>query len=816
MNFIWSFLAASPGSGIPDQLLDSNQSWDKVISFLTGGDDNSSVQNADVVHYYQNWDQYLETKKLIFVQIEGTLNNWITKGLYHVAHSLEDTFNAVLKLFGIFGDLNSGDAGGLYKIVVTLAFILLTMGLSFIFLEMMLKAKTKLHDIIQSMIVTIAVCIMLPFGINLFGQFVLHGSEMLENGYSSSKQTSSITMTPIRNNVVDVLMLTKDKFNTDPKTIGETKNPAKNYNGITNSSIDHVDFGEVIAEDNLKTIPGIDKDPVLKSVDNVFKHQLKLGTNDKDGKYNYYIDDATLPKKQSSITKSLSPVRARYHGHWVLIDLLLVTIAGLFAFIAFRVGKSWYEIFMLNMVAPLMALQDLHGNQRIKEILMAIQGSFISVFTEVIGIRVFMIVIQYLSTPNNPALTFLGKQQNPAMSITFFTIIMYIACFMALLNGVNLIERWTGVPQGHHDGLAGFMMGTGALMKGAGFFGNKAKEGASTILGKDNGILRDDSLPTQRRNAALNNPANSNENNSDINHDSNNTGNGSNSNESRLNDNQEESSPNEFKDSSQEQESQEENNPTEFNDEGSNNEGENKLKNQEDSDSGIDNRSENIKNDPEIYDDELGDNGKYDKDPAIDISDTELDDANADEESVPNPAEGGTNVSSQDTENGIRDDDTTVVPNPSNNSSLQGKNNQNGNEVLNGVENGGKEPTNSGLRRVDNQRGLQNPDPTEIGNQGQESRNYYNDGRVDLPLSDGSEKPEIATRSSQNDGINSNGNQSISKTRKQEKSGKKISNKPNILNQAGNDLENLARKDQSLGHSSMVNPPDIEVDDSIY
>lgn len=61
---------------------------------------------------------------------------------------------------------------------------------------------------------------MLSFGIKLFGKFVLHGSEMLENGYSSSKQTSVITMTPIRNNVVDVLMLTKDKFNADPKTIG--------------------------------------------------------------------------------------------------------------------------------------------------------------------------------------------------------------------------------------------------------------------------------------------------------------------------------------------------------------------------------------------------------------------------------------------------------------------------------------------------------------------------------------------------------------------------------------------------------------------
>ncbi|MBS9400077.1 hypothetical protein [Pediococcus acidilactici] len=91
MNVIWSFLTTlTVNSGISDKLLKSNQ----------------------------NWDQYLTTKRVVFVQIEGTLNDWITKGLYDAANSLENTFNAVLKLFGIFGELNSGDAGKLYKLVV--------------------------------------------------------------------------------------------------------------------------------------------------------------------------------------------------------------------------------------------------------------------------------------------------------------------------------------------------------------------------------------------------------------------------------------------------------------------------------------------------------------------------------------------------------------------------------------------------------------------------------------------------------------------------------------------------------------------------
>lgn len=877
MNFIWTLLAA--GSGIPDALLNDNQTWDKIISIVSGNDSNSNVNHADVVRFYQNWDQFLGTKKMVFVQLEGFINTWVVRGLYHFAHALENVFNAVLRLFGIFGTLNDGDAGKLYKLIVALAFIVLTIGLSFIFIEMMIKAKTKFHDVIQSMIVTIAVCVMLPFGINLFGQFVLSGTQDLEAGYHSSKQIDSITIEPIQNNVVDVLMLTQQKFNTNPKTIGEDKNPTSDYNNITANNLDHTDFGEIIASDNLNTLPGRKQDKTLKKVDNVFKHQLKNGVNTKKNgtatSDNYYMADATLPAKQTSETKAFSPVRARYSGHWIMIYLLLITIGGMFGFIAFRVGKSWYEIFMLSMLAPLMGLQDLHGNQRIKEILMAIQGSFVSVFTEVIGLRVFMILIQYLSNSNNPALIFLKKQQNPAITVTFFTIIMYLACFMALLSGINMVERWTGVPQGHHDGLMGFMMGSGSLMKGAGFIGNKAKEASSAVLGKENGILRDDSLPGQRRKEALNrhnlkpNPADDDFNDIPINKDNDGQDNPVSDSDESGNPTDSIQSDNVVEDGDLDQSNDD---PTNLDIDG--NDGENR--NYESKGSNV-SASEN----PSDLDQDLNLQTENDTDKNDVVSNMDTEEA----DNVPNPASDfdGSNENTEDTVRNDSEinDSTGSVPNPAGavgsekgldtgssdqkygqdgdiRNVFEGEDSKLESNDINSIDDDSNEDEN---KKVQNELDEDSMDSARIPNVVDSSvdtkdRSIKNDtsrGKVnDLDSTDNVESGEqdvgndkltleptfkdfsadlgskintLGPNVDTNEEKNSVIGDGLDKKRFASKANEKLAptfgqkgknNNANALTRTGDTLENIARKGQSIDHGSEVNPPEIEVDDSIY
>ncbi|WP_260198414.1 hypothetical protein [Lactiplantibacillus plantarum] len=90
-------------------------------------------------------------------KIIGTVNGWILLGLYHTVQALESVFMAVLQLFGMFspkrlenGDIvdyfHTGEMGTLYKTIA-----LLTIGLGYLLVENIFRAKTKLHDVITNL-----------------------------------------------------------------------------------------------------------------------------------------------------------------------------------------------------------------------------------------------------------------------------------------------------------------------------------------------------------------------------------------------------------------------------------------------------------------------------------------------------------------------------------------------------------------------------------------------------------------------------------------------------------------------------------------
>ncbi|AUV74239.1 hypothetical protein C1940_17460 (plasmid) [Lactiplantibacillus plantarum subsp. plantarum] len=422
----------SASGGIPQALYDNNQSIDKVVDWLGG---NSLSNNQQVVRFYYDWYGTLQPHMLWMDKMIGWFNDAVTLGLYHTAQALESVFMAVLKLFGFFADFNVGEMGTLYKTIVLLGFALLMIGLGYLLVENIFRAKTKLHEVVTNLVVVIAVLVMLPFGTNLFSQFVMAGSQDLVG--TTNPNMESISAMPIKTNIIDNLDLASTQFKTSPQKINSN---IANYNDITDDNIGHLDFSDVIASNALRA------NGIPKGVDNVFKHTIKSGVpNNK--KATWQLDDATLPSSQTQLTKVMDPVYPRYTGHFFLADIQLLLLAVMFGIIAFRVGKSWFEILMLNAAAPLMGFQDLRTNQRLKALLKAIQGSFIAVFAELIGLRLFLIVLNYLSTSNNPGIKFLSHYPNSALPIGFFLIIMYLASFIAFMSGVSLVERWTGVPQ---------------------------------------------------------------------------------------------------------------------------------------------------------------------------------------------------------------------------------------------------------------------------------------------------------------------------------------------------------------------------------
>ncbi|WP_262337476.1 pLS20_p028 family conjugation system transmembrane protein [Lactiplantibacillus plantarum] len=404
--FQWLVVLAS-GYQVPEALLNNNQLIDKLFG---GGE---GTNTARVIKFYLEWHNVLHTDILAVQKIIGTVNGWILLGLYHTAQALESVFMAVLKLFGFFANFNVGEMGTLYKTIVLLGFALLTIGLGYLLVENIFRAKTKLHEVITNLVVVIAILVMLPFGTNLFSQFVTAGAQDIVGNNGSG--VTSIAVQPVQNSIVDSVALAKKGFDVNPEKLDGQMDK---YNGINADNIGYLDLSEVIASDNLKT------NLIPKGVDNVFKHRVKMGAETNQ----YTVEDATLPSKQSQLTKAFESVYPRYTGHFVIADLQLLLLACMFGLIAFRVGKSWFEILMLNASAPLMGFQDLRTNQRLKEVLQAIQGSFIGIFAEMIGLRLFLIALDYLGSADNPGVAFLKQYPNSALPIGFFLDVSVLFC----------------------------------------------------------------------------------------------------------------------------------------------------------------------------------------------------------------------------------------------------------------------------------------------------------------------------------------------------------------------------------------------------
>lgn len=105
------------------------------------------------------------------------------------------------KTVWLFANFNVGEMGTLYKVIVLLGFALLTIGLGYLLVENIFRARTKLHEVITNLVVVIAILVMLPFGTNLFSQFVTAGAQDIVGNKGSG--VTSIAVQPVQNNIVD-------------------------------------------------------------------------------------------------------------------------------------------------------------------------------------------------------------------------------------------------------------------------------------------------------------------------------------------------------------------------------------------------------------------------------------------------------------------------------------------------------------------------------------------------------------------------------------------------------------------------------------
>ena len=149
---------------------------------------------------------------------------------------------------------------------------------------------------------------------------------------------------------------------------------------------------------------------------------------------------------------------ARYSVNWVgvigqsLVLGIVLLLAGI------RVVEDSYELALMDFVAPLIAYRSLRSTKKMRDLISSIVGMYTSIVFMMTLIKIYMISLNILSA-KIPSMNWFQR--------SIVILMIYIGGGFAMFNGLNYLERVTGVSQGLSD-QAGQVVATGAVAGAAG------------------------------------------------------------------------------------------------------------------------------------------------------------------------------------------------------------------------------------------------------------------------------------------------------------------------------------------------------------
>ncbi|KID42561.1 hypothetical protein LbDm2_2466 [Levilactobacillus brevis] len=475
-SLVWLTIAGAVP--VPQSIL--NATSNPVAKFF---DFNQPGSSAEIIKFYDAWSGTLHTRPLFWVKVIGGLCSFLAQTLYAIAHSVEQVFNS---MFGLFDILKISEITGngrfakLHMVLLLIACALLLVSLALVFITMIMGNRNGLHEVAQSIFTGLIVIVMLPAAVGWLGSFGQAATKDLNSvDATKSGKISSTALEPFRANTIDLLKLANDNFNTDPNKIGGSAGMAK-YNDLTDANLNSTPFTDIVAGDNIKALKDAKNG-------NVFKYQVQPGIATAGKAAPENLMDLSFPSKQFGITMVMDSVYPRYIVNWWLILIEEIVLAVVFVLLAIKLAKSIFEIVTLTMIAPVVAFGRLSGSKTIKTLITTMIGAVMGIVTEVVTVKLFLIVVNYL--PQSSVLSGLGSGWGKGIA----TVVVYVGAFFAMFTGINWIEQWLGTPTGSNaegrnvlaafSGGAAVGHGIGKLAGGASAAGSAVTGGIKRLLG---------------------------------------------------------------------------------------------------------------------------------------------------------------------------------------------------------------------------------------------------------------------------------------------------------------------------------------------
>lgn len=234
-------------------MISQSKDWpNEVGSKGWGGDKDKELLLAS---FYAQWDQYLHPTTGVFIAF-GFIPEMLSKGIYSFSYAIEKAYLNMFKLFGMFDYISQSDSfvGQVYKwlqIVGISLFVLVTL----IRLIMAIAgAPFRYREFFNHIILVTFSVASLPVFASKFGSAIAKDTVGLAYyDITGSGQSISLSVTPFRNNTVDLEMLYAMDFDKDKLGYNEDTHfiaGDKNWNTISDGNIWFTNFTETYGPTN--------------------------------------------------------------------------------------------------------------------------------------------------------------------------------------------------------------------------------------------------------------------------------------------------------------------------------------------------------------------------------------------------------------------------------------------------------------------------------------------------------------------------------------------------------------------------------------
>lgn len=466
---------------------------------------NNALSTIKTVQFYDQWSLYLHDVLPIW-QMLYFIPASIMKFLYSLSSSIEGLFDKIFILFGLFNYLNDTTTwigkfyfwGRYIGMAIFVALIIARVTLSFI------GGSFKYKEFFNNLILVSFALNVLPTALVASGNMISYATTTLRTHSSSysSAERQTLSLTPIKSNVVDLFYLIDEDFDTnkleyDPNTKHILKDASK-LNDITDSNLQQTKFESFIGASteellNYYIYKDDDKKQKRTSADEYYgvatllTSSKQTGEKKKDGRLQYIIAGIEVSSMFGVDFSAFSPVYPRYKVDYFAIYIQQVMLIALLVGLLITMVQTVFKVSLSSMVAPIVAYTSVDDSTKFMELLQSIFSGIAGIFFEIAIVQFSMWFLKNAQIVSVGKVTLFSNLNG--LSKALMMTILYISTFLGATQGSGAIKSWLGVTTGAKNGLMTALGAGFGAYQGAKFANNAVRGRKNPMTGKRQGGL---------------------------------------------------------------------------------------------------------------------------------------------------------------------------------------------------------------------------------------------------------------------------------------------------------------------------------------